>query len=40
MEQARVTKAVNIALSSVTGLERMEEDSVESQVAKLAEGIQ
>jgi hypothetical protein len=40
MEQVGVKEAVNRALRSVTGLEQIEEDPVESQVAKLAAAIQ
>jgi hypothetical protein len=40
MEQVGVKEAVNRALLSVTGLEQMEEDPVENQVAKLVEAIQ
>jgi hypothetical protein len=39
-EQVGVKEAVHRALRSVTGLEKMEEDPVESQVVKLAEAIQ
>jgi hypothetical protein len=40
MEQIGVKEAVTRALRSVTGLEQMEEDPVESQVGKLVEAIQ
>jgi hypothetical protein len=38
--RSRVKEAINIALRSVTGLEKIEEDPIENQVAKLAEAIQ
>jgi hypothetical protein len=40
MEQVRVKEAVARELLSVTSLEKMEEDLVESQVVKLEEAIQ
>jgi hypothetical protein len=39
-EKIGVKEAVTRALHSVTGLEQMEEDPVESQVGKLVEAIQ
>ena len=40
MEQVRVKEAINIALLSMTGLEQIEEDPIESQVVKLVAAIQ
>jgi hypothetical protein len=40
VEQLRVKEAVNIALLSVTGLDKKAEEPVEHQVAQLVEAIQ
>jgi uncharacterized protein YaaN involved in tellurite resistance len=40
MEQVGFKEAVNKALRSVTGLEKMKEDPMENQVANLVEAIQ